>query len=44
MKWLRGDGYLVVVYEPTVKGEYMEFPVEEDPDRFGDSCDIIMAN
>jgi len=44
MKWLRGDGYRVVVYEPTVKGEYMEFPVEEDLDRFRDGCDIILAN
>ena len=44
MKWLRGDGYHVIVYEPTVKGEYMEFPVEEDLDRFRDGCDIILAN
>jgi len=44
MKWLRGDGYHVIVYEPTVKGEYMEFPVEEDLDRFRDGCDVILAN
>lgn len=44
MKWLRGDGYHVVVYEPTVKGEYMEFSVEEDLDRFRDGCDVILAN
>ena len=44
MKWLRGDGYLVIVYEPTVKGECMEFPVEEDLDRFRGRCDVILAN
>ena len=44
MKWLRGDGYRVIVYEPTVRGEYKEFPVEEDLDRFRDGCDIILAN
>ena len=44
MKWFRGDGYCVMVYEPTVKGEYMEFPVEEDLGRFRDGCDVILAN
>ena len=44
MKWLRGDGYHVVVYEPTVKESYMEFPVEEDIKKFKDECDIILAN
>lgn len=39
-----GDGYHVIVYEPTVKGEYMEFPVEEDPDMSRDGCDVILAN
>jgi len=44
MKRFRGDGYRVVVYEPTVRGEHMEFPVEEDPGRSRDGCDVILAN
>jgi len=44
MKWPRGDGYRVIVYEPTVKGEYTEFPEEEDLGRFRDGCDVILAN
>ena len=44
MKWLRGDGYHVIVYEPTVKESYMEFPVEEDIKKFKDECDVILAN
>ena len=44
MKWLRGDGYHVIVYEPTVKESYMEFPVEEDIEKFKSECDIVLAN
>jgi len=44
MRWLRGDGYHAMVHEPTVEGEYMEFPVEDDLDRFWDGCDVILAN
>ena len=44
MKWLRGDGYHVVIYEPTVKDTYMEFPVEGDIDCFMNECDVILAN
>ena len=44
MKWLRADGYYVIVYEPTLKREYMESPVEGDLDRFRDGCDVILAN
>ena len=44
MKWLRGDGYHVIIYEPTVKESYMEFPVEDDIERFKKECDIILAN
>lgn len=44
MKWLRGDGYNVIIYEPTVKERYMEFPVEADFEIFKNKSDIILAN
>ena len=44
MKWLRGDGYHVIIYEPTVKDSYMEFLVESNFEKFGKECDVILAN
>ena len=44
MKWLRGDGYKVIIYEPTVKDSYMDFEVEADLSKFEDECDVILAN
>ena len=44
MKLLRGDGYHVVIYEPTVQDSYMDFPVEDDLEKFKEGCDVILAN
>lgn len=44
MKWLRGDGYKVIIYEPTVKDIYMDFEVEADLTKFQNECDVILAN
>ena len=44
MKWLRGDGYKVIIYEPTVKDSYMDFEVEADLAKFEDESDVILAN
>ena len=44
MGLLRGDGYQIIVYEPTVKGSYLGYPVEEDFTKFKEICDIILAN
>ena len=44
MKRLRGDGYRVIIYEPTVKNSYLEFPVVEDFRMFINDSDVILAN
>ena len=45
MKMLRGDGYNVIVYEPTVKEEkFNGWDIVNDFDAFCDQSDVIMAN
>ena len=45
MKMLRGDGYNVIVYEPTVDGEsFNGWALDNDLKSFTERCDIIMAN
>ncbi len=45
MKMLRGDGYEVIVYEPTVKEEtFNGWTLDNDLQSFMKRCDIIMAN
>ena len=45
MKMLRGDGYEVIVYEPTVKDEtFNGWALDNDLQSFMKRCDIIMAN
>ncbi len=45
MKMLRGDGYEVIVYEPTVKGDtFNGWALDNDLQSFMKRCDIIMAN
>ena len=45
MKMLRGDGYNVIVYEPTVDGEsFNGWTLDNDLKSFTERCDIIMAN
>ena len=44
MKLLRGDGYHVVIFEPTVSNSYMDFDVESDLKLFKEKCSIILAN
>ena len=45
MKMLRGDGYEVIVYEPTVKEEtFNGWSLDNDLQSFMKRCDIIMAN
>ena len=45
MKMLRGDGYEVIVYEPTVKDDtFNGWKLDNDLQSFMERCDIIMAN
>ena len=44
MKKLRGDGYRVIIYEPTVKASYMDFDVVDDLIDFKRKSNIILAN
>ena len=44
MKWLRGDGYQIIIYEPTVKDSYMGFQVEGNLEKFKEECDVVLAN
>lgn len=45
MKMLRGDGYEVIVYEPTVKEDtFNGWTLDNDLRSFMERCDIIMAN
>lgn len=45
MKMLRGDGYEIIVYEPTVKEEtFNGWTLDNDLQSFMERCDIIMAN
>ena len=45
MKKLRGDGYQILVYEPTVCGDYYKgWCLDNNLNSFIGKCDIIMAN
>jgi len=45
MKYLRGEGVEVVVYEPTLTVDTFEkFPVVHDLEQFKGKCDVIIAN
>ena len=45
MKMLRGDGYNVIVYEPTVKEEtFNGWDIVNDLDSFCRQSDVVMAN
>ena len=45
MKMLRGDGYEVIVYEPTIKDDtFNGWTLDNDLQSFIKRCDVIMAN
>ena len=45
IKFLRGEGAEVIIYEPTLKDKkFNGFEVENDFDKFCDRSDIILAN
>jgi UDPglucose 6-dehydrogenase len=44
VKKLRGEGYDVIIYEPTIKNNYMGFCVEDDFEKFKTESDLIVAN
>ncbi len=45
MKMLRGEGFEVIIYEPTLKNtEFEKFKVISDFEEFKKSSDIILAN
>ena len=45
MKYLRGEGVNVIIYEPTLKNNKFEnFTVENNFTSFKSKCDVILAN
>ena len=44
MNYLKKDGYTIIVYEPTIKDNYLDFPVEDDFETFKNKCNVIVAN
>lgn len=44
MNKLKNYGYNVVVYEPTIDGQYMGFDIVDDLILFKHRCDLILAN
>ena len=44
MKKLRGDGYNVIIFEPTVEDEYMKFKVINNLSIFKQKSEIVLAN